>query len=108
MSIAQRTCPNCGAGVGFKRLWLFNGWAAEWTCPSCSRRLKFSTRRKLLLAVFRLPIMAGYAYALISREWWWAVGLLLLQVPLSWFDSVVLAGGRKARAAGAPGAVSEG
>lgn len=94
--------------MGFKRLWLFNGWAAEWTCPSCSRRLKFSTRRKLLLAVLQLPITAGYAYALISREWWWAAGLLLLQVQLSWFDSVVLAVGQKARSTGTPGAVSGG
>ena len=70
--------------------------------------MKFSTRRKLLLAVFRLPIMAGYAYALISREWWWAAGLLLLQVQLSWFDSVVLAAGQKASSTGTPGAVSEG
>lgn len=108
MSIAQRTCPNCGAGVGRTRLWLLNGWAAEWTCPSCSRRLKFSGRRMLLLSVLRLPIMAGYAFALTQREWLWAVAVLALVIPLARFDSVVLAGGRKERSTGAPGAASGG
>ena len=60
------------------------------------------------MLVYQVLLLAGYAYALISREWWWAVGLLLLQVPLSWFDSVVLAGRRKARVTGAPEAVSGG
>ena len=66
----------------------------EWTCPSYARRLKFSSRRKLQLEVLRLPITAGYAYALVRHEWWMALGVFALMIPLARLDEVVRVEGR--------------
>ena len=93
MPFVRRSCPNCGTPVGARRYWLLNWWGDRWACPGCSHVLKFSTRRKILVAVLNLPVMAAYAYALVTHEWWVAVVAIGVGALVASLDTVELADG---------------
>lgn len=95
MPMIQRSCPNCGTSVGARRYWLLNWWGVRWDCPACQRTLRFSTRRKVLITVLTVPVMAGYAYALTARDGWVALGAFLVGVAVSGLDTVELVGGKR-------------
>lgn len=87
----HRTCPHCGVGQGFRRMWLLNSTWARWDCRACGTRLGFSSRRRLVIALVQSPFLALFLLSAFNHEWFWALisaGLC----HLVWrFDGLVLA-----------------
>lgn len=80
MPLTRRSCPHCGARGIIGAWWAPFGWPMRWDCPSCSRPLKFSGRRALVLALLRAPLTAVYVYAIFAQVWWVAVGAAVLAI----------------------------
>lgn len=97
MSILEthRSCPQCGAGLGKKRLWLASTAWAQWDCEACGAALQFDEKRRLLLIPVSLLIMF-LAFKFWGRDWLlFAVAVIALFVLPQRFESVRLKGAGK-------------
>lgn len=88
MPISRRTCPHCGARDRIGSWWSPFGWPARWDCRSCSRPLKFSGRRALLIKALRMPLTMVFVYGVFARVWWVAVAAMVVGVVSSGLESV--------------------
>jgi len=87
-----RVCPNCGAGIGKKRLW-FNLWLlSEWDCLSCSARLGVNPSRRFVVAIVGGALSGLAMVNLLNDEWLWATVFLISFILVLRFDSVRLVG----------------
>ncbi len=93
MPLVRRSCPHCGTPIGAKRTYLLNFWGIRWECQGCSRLLKFSTRRKVLISVLNLPLMAAFSYALVTHDTRMALAAVAVHLVVGSLDTVELVGG---------------
>lgn len=87
----QRTCPQCGAEIGWNR-WVFKSTIfSRWNCAGCGALLEFNWHRRVAVALAGGLVTGVLVVSVLNLQWWAIpVGVALLVFVWS-FDSVRLA-----------------
>ncbi len=64
----NKNCPNCGIGVGWKKLLFGHGFNSKgyWHCPNCNETLVLNPKRTKYL-VFVMSLITAVGFFLIIR-----------------------------------------
>ena len=85
-----RKCPQCEAGQGFKRLWLWGPVWARWRCQTCGGELGFSIKRRIVVGLIGAPFSAMVIFSLLERRWLFAVLAFVVWAIVWRFDTIRL------------------
>ena len=85
---ANRSCPQCGAGVGKTRLWVTSTYWSHWKCPACETPLGIDKPRRIVLTIIALPFFALWLLLAMNHEWVLALCALIPWLAIWRFDSL--------------------